>query len=171
MTKVVRIMNRIRGREATLWVFVLVFIVVFLLTFAFTARGDRETVTYPPGPKDVRGIYKTFTWTWAANKSGNFDSGDSVYVTGRIVQALFGTVSGTTATAVGYDVTVRDSKGRDILGGVGANLNPATGATDYKTPYTAEGGLRLLVNEPLGAHVREASGTSPQGTFTLYVEE
>jgi len=120
----------------------------------------------------------TYTWVWAGNASGNWDSGVSVVASGYLMEAEFVSGvsytknSGTTNWAAGADVTVTNRYGVDLLQNIGANLNPATGVTSVRTPLLIDGTYPLLNQEPIGVHVRQAgSGTSPYGTVRLTIKE
>ena len=110
---------------------------------------------------------KTLTFNWISDAAG----ADSE-TTGRIVGLLLGVqfVPGTTTPSDLYDVTVTDSRGLDILCGLGANLSNS--ASKFYCPIILNGasgtlGSLVPVEGPLTLTVA-AAGDSKTGTVVLF---
>lgn len=146
-------------------VFGLVGLLVLGIGGAFADTGDPDFVY-----KDMRQVYKTYTWDWEADAGGNYSSSTSVYVTGYVEQVLFNPDSGTSQPSANYDIYVVDAQGADLLNGDGENQGNVSGATSYRTPLTWDDTFFLLVNEAIGILIQNA-GAGKAGVVTLKVKE
>ena len=102
-------------------------------------------------------------WDWLSATGGTVSSAASGWYCGKIVKVSLASDSGDTAPTDGYDVTIEDGDGLDVLSGNGANVTAS--ATVYindptKMLWVRSGTLTLKV-----ANAGDAKG----GVVTLYI--
>ena len=80
----------------------------------------QDSITYP---------IQKISWDWLSATGGAVSSAASGWYCGKIVKVSLASDSGDTAPTDGYDVTIEDGDGLDVLSGGGANVTAA--ATVY----------------------------------------
>lgn len=117
------------------------------------------TITYD----NSSGIQK-IKWDWASSSAGAVSEQTAQYYNGQIMRVVLSPDSATTTQPTdAYDVTILDSDGYDVLGGLGANLTNA--ATVYKTQGD---GLGCVQSTQLTLTVANA-GDTKGGIVVLYL--
>jgi hypothetical protein len=76
------------------------------------------------------GPLKKVVWDWLCTDAGAVSSQTSYPYSGEIIEAAFVPDGGGTQPTTGYDATILDADGLDVLNGLGADLGNA--ATVYK---------------------------------------
>jgi hypothetical protein len=100
------------------------------------------------------------TFTYVSETDGTATGTTKQVYTGRVRQVLL--YAGTTAPSDLYDVQLKDSAGRDLLFGKGANCPVAD------TVVVEDGGI--VVNESLTLSVENA-GNGKDGRVVVFIEE
>jgi len=100
------------------------------------------------------------TFIYVSGTDGSATGTTKQVYTGRVRQVLL--YAGTTAPTDLYDVELKDSAGRDLLFGQGADCPVAD------TVVVEDGGM--VVNEPLTLAVTNA-GNTKDGRVVVYIEE
>ncbi len=147
-------------------IFRFLLLMILVLFLVDTAWGSGVTLT--PTRKGLRGEYVVYSFAWNAGDVDTPESAVSEIITGEIVGIKFEPVSGGTPYPPGTDIVLLDTQGNDILQGLGVDLNPAAGVTNYRTPDTTDGHKIFLVGETVGLVITGGiSGTSPEGVVEV----
>jgi len=100
---------------------------------------------------------------WTANASGAVTENLTPNISGRLFQAKFAPGTGGDAPDAGYDVTLLDGDGVDVLIGGGANLGAATSTIVQILPPVY---LDAQALQPVVAN----AGSTNKGTLVLWVQ-
>ena len=103
-------------------------------------------------------------WDWLSASDGTVSSAASGWYCGKIVKVSLASDSGGTAPTNGYDVTIEDGDGLDVLSGNGADVTAA--ATVYindptKMLWVRSGTLTLKVTN---------AGDAKGGVVTMLIQ-
>jgi hypothetical protein len=107
---------------------------------------------------------KKVTWDWLATDAGVVVGSITTYpYDGELIAAVFVPDSGGTAPDNGYDVTIKDVDGVDVLNGLGADLSNAATVIKKHTD-----GLGAVAGSKLTLAVANA-GDANGGIIYLYI--
>ena len=115
----------------------------------------QDSITYP---------IQKISWDWLCTDLGVVESTASGWYCGKIVRAILASDAAPTAPTTGYDVTIEDEDGYDILSGEGADVTSAA------TVYLVDPDKCLWVrSNSLTLKVANA-GAEKGGVVTLYIQ-
>lgn len=113
---------------------------------------------------DAHGLeFSIYTLTWLSDGSGNVSGNPFLVVFGRLRQVQIVPDAGSTQPTDGYDMTLVDARGIDLLAGFGENLSNALGKKLLGSPA-------VIIEPNVTLDLRVASGGAGKGgTVVLWV--
>ena len=143
---------------------------VLLLAISFSAwAGGSCTSSKKAVTENGITWYVLVSMDWTADVNGTVSSGTGCAVSnisGIIAEVHFEPTAAGTQPDDAYDVTILDSDGTDVAGGLGANLSNA--ATVHRTPRNTDGGSFNLHNTTLTPAITNA-GDANKGTIRIFL--
>lgn len=106
---------------------------------------------------------KRIMWDWLSTDAGAVVSATTYAYDGLLERVVFDPDAGGTLPSDGYDVTITDPDGNDVLAGLGANL--AQGSTVVKTHAD---GLTAVSGQVLTLNITNA-GNAKGGIVLVYL--
>lgn len=117
------------------------------------------------------GVVRRCDVVWAASTNGVVDAAELGYFRGQILRMVLS--HGATAED-GYDVTLTDENGIDVLAGLGTNVSTSTvlncSPVYVTTSATATNIVLFAVNDVLTLNISNAGTNNATGKIVIYLQ-